>query len=86
VPEDGDRTRVGTAVEAAAARANPPRAAFRTGLDVRRRDGRSDAVTDADRETRRRAVAAVRKGCPDEPIVGEERDGAKTVPDAGLPG
>ncbi|WP_435333370.1 inositol monophosphatase family protein [Haloarchaeobius sp. TZWWS8] len=72
-------------VAEAAARAGSAVAAsqFRTDIDVEHKDGKTDVVTQADREAQRAVVDHVQQHFPDDAIVGEEDDELKTVPDSG---
>ncbi|MFB6137412.1 MAG: inositol monophosphatase [Halobacteriaceae archaeon] len=57
--------------------------AFRTGLDVEYKTGKTDTVTVADREAQRRVLAVLAEHFPEEPVVGEEEDAPKAVPESG---
>lgn len=46
--------------------------AFRTGVDVERKGGKTDVVTDADRAAQSAVVARIREVFPDDPVCGEE--------------
>jgi len=72
-------------VVAASARAGADVAAerFRTALDVERKSGKTDVVTQADRLAQEAVVDRIRAHDPDATIVGEENDMARTVPDEG---
>ncbi|MFD1515191.1 inositol monophosphatase family protein [Halomarina rubra] len=87
-------TSIRLAVAERAARAGAAVAAdgFRDGLDVETKDGKTDVVTEADRQTQRRVVEVVRETFPDDAIVGEESvahgvagadDEPKAVPEDG---
>ncbi|ARS91173.1 inositol monophosphatase family protein [Natrarchaeobaculum aegyptiacum] len=78
---DADR-RATVAADAADAGAAVAADAFRTDLAVERKDGKADVVTRADREAQN-AVIDVIESEYDEPIVGEESDALKRVPDSG---
>lgn len=56
---------------------------FRTGLDVEVKTGKTDVVTRADREAQDRVIEVIREAVGEEPIVGEEGDELKTVPETG---
>ncbi|MFC7068350.1 inositol monophosphatase family protein [Halobaculum lipolyticum] len=73
------------AVAEAAARAGAAVAGdrFRRGIDVERKGGKTDVVTEADRDSQRRVIERVRETFPDDAVVGEEEDVRKTVPDDG---
>ncbi|MDL0122178.1 MULTISPECIES: inositol monophosphatase [Halobacterium] len=57
--------------------------AFRTGIDVETKSGKTDVVTEADRTAQRRVVDVIDAVYDEDTIVGEEADALKTVPDAG---
>jgi myo-inositol-1(or 4)-monophosphatase len=57
--------------------------AFRTGIDVETKSGKTDVVTEADRRAQRRVIDVIRETHPDDAIVGEEDDERKTVPESG---
>lgn len=57
-------------------------AAFRTVHDVETKGGQFDRVTETDRAVQR-AVASVLRGVAADPLVGEEENALKTVPDGG---
>ncbi|EMA04741.1 inositol monophosphatase family protein [Haloferax denitrificans] len=59
------------------------RRAFRTGVAVETKGGKTDVVTQADRDAQRRVVERIRGAFPDDPIVGEEEDELKSVPESG---
>jgi myo-inositol-1(or 4)-monophosphatase len=46
--------------------------------------GPSDAVTEADRAAQRTVVEKIREAHPDDPVVGEESDTLKTLPEKGI--
>ncbi|EJN58933.1 inositol monophosphatase family protein [Halogranum rubrum] len=79
--EDADRATV--AVRAAEAGAAVAAAAFRQGIDVETKDGKTDVVTQADRDTQRRVIEVVEESFADDAVVGEESDARKEVPDDG---
>ncbi|MFB6199090.1 MAG: inositol monophosphatase, partial [Halobacteriaceae archaeon] len=56
---------------------------FRTGLEVEMKQGKTDVVTRADRETQRRIIEVLREEFPEDAIVSEEEDELKSVPDSG---
>jgi myo-inositol-1(or 4)-monophosphatase len=56
---------------------------FREGVTVETKDGKTDVVTQADRDAQRRVEATIREAYPQEPIVGEEDNEPSTVPDEG---
>ncbi|MFB6134402.1 MAG: inositol monophosphatase [Halanaeroarchaeum sp.] len=79
--EDGDRIEV--LERAADAGAEVAMTSFRTALDVKTKAGKTDVVTQADRDAQAAVVEVVREEFPDDPIVGEEGDRAQTVPSSG---
>ncbi|WP_436908608.1 inositol monophosphatase family protein [Halosimplex marinum] len=56
---------------------------FRGDLAVETKDNETDYVTRADGEAQEAAVEVLRERYPDEPVVGEEADARKTVPETG---
>ena len=58
-------------------------ASFREDVAVETKAGKTDVVTQADRDAQRRVEATIRDGYPDERIVGEEDDEPSAVPDEG---
>lgn len=56
---------------------------FRDDIVVETKDGKTDVVTQADRDAQSRVIETIREAFPDDAIVGEEEDAAKTIPDAG---
>lgn len=56
---------------------------FRQGLAVETKDGKTDVVTEADRNTQRRVIEVLAEESPDDAIVGEEEDELKAVPESG---
>ena len=58
-------------------------AAFRTGIDVETKSGKTDVVTQADRNAQRRVIEVIRETHVEDAIVGEEDDELKTVPESG---
>jgi len=57
--------------------------AFRTGIDVETKSGKTDVVTQADRDAQRRVIEVIRETHPEDAVVGEEEDELKKVPDTG---
>ena len=81
-PDDfGDA--VALAERAARAGAEVATSYFRTGIEAREKDGAMDPVTVADTDTQERVVAHLRDAGATAPIVGEEADARKTLPDTG---
>ena len=58
-------------------------AAFRRDIDVETKDGKTDVVTQADRDTQTRVIEVIEERFPDDAVVGEEEDARKSVPDDG---
>jgi myo-inositol-1(or 4)-monophosphatase len=56
---------------------------FREDLPVGTKDGKTDLVTRADRETQETVVDSIRESFPDDPVVGEEDATPSTVPEKG---
>lgn len=56
---------------------------FRDGIDVTTKDGKTDVVTQADRDAQSTVAAVIRDRYPDDTIVGEESDAPKRVPEEG---
>jgi len=75
--------RVSVAERAARAGSEVALAAFRTGIDVETKSGKTDVVTAADRKAQRRVIEVIRETHPEDAIVGEEEDELKTVPESG---
>jgi myo-inositol-1(or 4)-monophosphatase len=75
--------RVSVAERAARAGGEVALAAFRTGIDVEVKSGKTDVVTQADRDAQRRVIEVIRETHSEDAIVGEEEDELKAVPDAG---
>lgn len=79
--DDVSRARV---VESAArAGAEVAAESFRTGIDVEVKSGKTDVVTQADRDAQERVIEVIEDTFPGDPIVGEEGEGRKEVPDSG---
>ncbi len=81
--DDEARERAAIAERAAAAGAAVADAAFRTGIDTETKDGKTDVVTQADRDAQAEVVRVIRDAFPDEAVVGEEGDELESVPEAG---
>jgi myo-inositol-1(or 4)-monophosphatase len=58
-------------------------AGFRTDIAVEEKDGKTDVVTQADRDAQREVVSTIRDEFPGDAIVGEEDDELKQVPEEG---
>ena len=81
---DADSERRATvALRAAEAGAAIAGEAFRTTLEVDHKDGKTDVVTQADRDAQETVIEAIREAFPDDPIVGEEEGALKRVPEEG---
>lgn len=57
--------------------------AFRSEFMVETKDSPLDAVTEIDREVQRHITGVIEEAYPDQPIVGEEEDALKEVPEEG---
>jgi myo-inositol-1(or 4)-monophosphatase len=57
--------------------------AFRTGIDVERKGGKTDVVTQADRDAQVQVIDTIRNEHEADAIVGEEEDELKAVPEEG---
>ncbi|TQQ79254.1 inositol monophosphatase [Halonotius terrestris] len=78
-----DDSRPGAAERAATAGAELALESFRTGIATETKESKTDVVTQADRDAQARVIEVIEADYPDEPIVGEEDDALKTVPDEG---
>ena len=76
-----DRTRL--ALSAANAGADVARERFRSDLEIETKAGKTDVVTQADRDAQTAVVDAIEAEAPGEVIVGEEDDERGTVPEEG---
>ncbi len=56
---------------------------FRTGVAVDTKGEKTDVVTEADRAAQRRVADTIAEEFPDEPLVGEEGDALKAIPETG---
>ena len=56
---------------------------FRTGIAVDTKTGKTDVVTQADRDSQQRVSDVIGETYPNDPIVGEEGDELKAVPKEG---
>ena len=79
--DDGSRTAV--AVHAAREGAAVAADSFRTDLAVEHKDEKTDVVTQADHDAQETVIETIRETFPDDPIVGEEADALKQVPETG---
>jgi len=57
--------------------------AFRTGVPVERKAGKTDVVTAADRAAQATVVDRIHDSFPDDPVCGEEEGTGETVPESG---
>jgi len=76
-----DRTAV--ARQAAESGASVAVERFRTEIDVEQKEGKTDVVTQADRDAQVAVIDAIREPYPEDAIVGEEDDELKVIPDSG---
>ncbi|NGM69399.1 inositol monophosphatase [Natronolimnobius sp. AArcel1] len=82
--EHDDATRRATvALEAAEAGAEIALDSFRGELDIDYKDGKTDVVTQSDRDAQERVIEILGETFPDDPVVGEEEDALKQVPAEG---
>ncbi|QSW99052.1 inositol monophosphatase family protein [Haloterrigena alkaliphila] len=80
---EADARRASVALRAARAGADVAAASFRTDLEVERKGEKTDVVTQVDRDAQRRVIEVLEAAYPDEPVVGEEEDALKAVPETG---
>lgn len=78
-----ETNRVALAERAAEAGASVAFELFRTGIDVETKSGKTDVVTQADRNAQRRVIEVIREEFETDAVVGEEEDELKSVPDEG---
>lgn len=78
-----DAERAVVTERAASAGAEVAMASFRTGIDVELKGGKTDVVTQADRDAQARVIEVIEEDFPGDPIVGEEGDELKSVPESG---
>jgi myo-inositol-1(or 4)-monophosphatase len=78
-----DSSRVAVAERAAEAGGAVALDTFRDGIAVETKNGKTDVVTQADRDAQARVVEVIREAYPDDPIVGEEDEELKAVPEEG---
>jgi len=76
-------SRPAVAERAATAGAELARESFRTGIAAETKTSNTDLVTQADRNAQARVIEVIEANYPDEPVVGEEDDALKTVPEEG---
>ncbi|MFC7238860.1 inositol monophosphatase family protein [Saliphagus sp. GCM10025317] len=75
--------RAAVAARAAEAGSKVAHDSFRKDIPVELKGGKTDVVTQADRDAQRTVIEVIRETYPDDPIVGEEDDERKTVPPEG---
>ncbi|WP_121744489.1 inositol monophosphatase family protein [Natronorubrum halophilum] len=80
---NGDARRASVAVRAATAGADVADESFRTDLEVEYKDGKTDVVTQVDRDAQTTVIEVIEEAFPADPIVGEEDDALKQVPETG---
>ncbi|ELY94185.1 inositol-phosphate phosphatase [Natrialba hulunbeirensis JCM 10989] len=80
---DATAQRATVATQAATAGADIAQNAFRTDLDIEYKDGKTDVVTQSDRDAQDAVIDVIQDSFPDDPIVGEENDALKAVPEEG---
>ena len=80
---DDTSLRLAVAERAARAGAAVALEGFRDDIDVETKAGKTDVVTEADRQAQRRVVEVVRESFPDDAVVGEEEEELKEVPEDG---
>ncbi|MCL7417980.1 MAG: inositol monophosphatase, partial [Halalkalicoccus sp.] len=76
-------TRAAVAERAARAGGDLALSRFRDDIAVETKDGKTDVVTQADRDAQNRAIEVIREQFPSDAIVGEEEDALKEVPAEG---
>ncbi len=75
--------RLAAAERAARAGGTVAKRLFRTNLAVETKGGKTDSVTVADRDTQKRVLEELAALHPEEPVVGEEEEELKEVPETG---
>ncbi|MFC6766991.1 inositol monophosphatase family protein, partial [Natrinema soli] len=78
-----DPDRAAVAARAAGEGAAVAADSFRTDLAVEEKNGKTDVVTQVDRDAQETVIGTIREAYPDDPIVGEEEDALKEVPETG---
>ncbi|ELY46029.1 inositol monophosphatase family protein [Natronorubrum tibetense] len=78
-----DARRASVALSAATAGAGVAAKSFRTDLEIERKDGKTDVVTQVDRDAQQRVIEVLEGEFPTDPVVGEEEDALKAVPEDG---
>ncbi|WP_049987817.1 inositol monophosphatase family protein [Halobellus rufus] len=79
----GSTDRTSVARRAAEAGATVAAERFRTAMDVEQKGEKTDVVTQADRDAQAAVVEELRAAFADDPVVGEEDDELKRVPESG---
>lgn len=80
---ENERRRAARSLRAAETGAAVAEGRFRTALTVETKTGKTDVVTQADRDAQTEVASAIREEYPNEPIVGEEGDEPKAVTEEG---
>ena len=80
---DADARRASVALEAATAGATVAAESFRGELAVEYKDGKTDVVTQVDRDAQEAVIDRIDDAFTEEPVVGEEAEALKTVPEQG---
>ncbi|SEH14347.1 myo-inositol-1(or 4)-monophosphatase [Natronorubrum sediminis] len=80
---DADARRASVALEAATAGAALAAESFRGELAVEHKDGKTDVVTQADRDAQEAVIDRIDDAFPTDPVVGEEAEALKAVPEEG---
>lgn len=75
--------RAAVATQAARAGATVAEEHFRRDIDVEIKSGKTDVVTQADRDAQARVVDVILDAFPGETVIGEEGNEAKSIPDRG---
>ena len=75
--------RADCALRAAEAGGSVALESFRGDVTVETKSGKTDVVTQADRDAQRRVTATIREAFPSDPVVGEEDEEASAVPEEG---
>lgn len=76
-------SRAAVAVRAAREGAAVAAESFRTDIAVEQKGEKTDVVTQADHDAQETVIETIREAFPDDPIVGEEADALKQVPETG---
>lgn len=78
-----EKRRAEVAERAARAGADVAAPAFRSGIEIEEKDGKTDYVTQADHDAQAAVVDVLADAFPDEPVVGEEEETLYEVPAEG---